>query len=90
MEQASDAMAAEITHHGAAFRFRIGLDRSADRAGAYAGLYGRNTAQQAFIGHFHQPLGSALDLADRIHAARIAMPTVKHIGHVDIDDIAFA
>jgi hypothetical protein len=90
VEQASDAMAAEIAHHRATLRFRIGLDRRADCAGAHAGLHRRDAAQQAFIGHFHQPLGGALDLADRIHAARIAMPSVQHIGHVDIDDIAFA
>ena len=28
--------------------------------------------------------------ADRIHAAGIAVPAVEDVGHVDIDDVAFA
>ena len=42
------------------------------------------------VGHVDQPLGPARDLADRVHAAGIAVPAVDDQGHVDIDDVAFA
>lgn len=40
--------------------------------------------------HFHQALRCALDRADGIHAAGIAMPAVEDIGDVDVDDVAIA
>ena len=35
-----------------------------------------------------EPLGGALDLTDRIHPARIAMPAIENVGHVDVEDVA--
>ena len=52
------------------------------------GLDGGDAAHQRVIGDLEQPLGGARDLADRIHAARIAMPAVDDQRHVDIEDIA--
>jgi hypothetical protein len=40
--------------------------------------------------HFQKAFGGALDLADRIHAAGIAMPAVENECHVDVDDVAVA
>ncbi|MCY1302898.1 hypothetical protein D9M70_525810 [compost metagenome] len=90
VEKLADAVAAEIAHDGATFRFGIGLDRLADGTGASTRAYGGNAAHQAFMGDIEQPLGGALDLADRIHAARVAVPAIDDIGDVDIDDVALA
>ena len=51
---------------------------------------GRMAAHQAFVGDLEQPLGGALDAADRIHARGIAMPAIDDQGHVDVDDVALA
>ena len=69
VEQPPDAVAAEVAHHRAALGLRIGLDRLADGAGARTGLHRLDAAHQAGVGHFQQPFGRALDLADRVHAA---------------------
>jgi hypothetical protein len=88
VEKLADAVAAEIAHDGTALAFGVALDGRADRAGAGAGADRRYAAHQAFMRDFQQPLGGALDGADRIHAARIAMPAVENVGHVDVDDVA--
>ena len=62
----------------------------ADVAGGGAGLDRGDAAHHALIGDLDQPLGAARNLADRIHAAGIAMPAVEDQRHVDIDDVAFA
>ena len=54
------------------------------------GRIGGDAAHQAFVGDLDQPLGGALQLAGRVHAAGIAMPAVEDEGHVDVDDVAFA
>ena len=64
--------------------------RDTGNAGARARLDGRNAAHQAFMRHFHQALGSTFYLADRIHAAGIAVPAVKDVGDIDIDDVTIA
>ena len=53
-------------------------------------LDGGDAAHHRLIGHFDQPLGTARDFADGVHAARIAMPVIEDQGHVDIEDIAVA
>src|SRR5262245_47664588 len=88
VEELADAVTAEVTHDGASFGFGIGLYRSADRAGPGAGPYGSNAAHKAFICHFEQPLGGALDLPHRVHAAGIPMPAIEDVGDVDVDDVS--
>jgi hypothetical protein len=65
-----------------------GLDGVADVAGGGAGLDGGDAAHHRVIRHLDQPLGPARDVADRIHAARVAVPAVEDQRHVDIDDVA--
>ena len=55
-----------------------------------AGLHCGDAAQQALVSDFDEPLGAAGGNAGAKHAARVAVPSVKHIGDVDIDDVAFA
>ena len=88
VEQPADAMAAEVAHDRTTLRLDIALDGMADVAGGVAGLCRRDAAQQGFVGDLDKPLGGALGLADRIHAAGIAVPAVEDVGHVDIDDVA--
>ena len=89
VEDAPQAMAAEIAHHGAAFLLLgEGLDGVTDIAGGGAGLHHGDAAHHGFIGDLDQALGFALHLADVIHAAGIAMPAVQDDRHVDIDDVA--
>ncbi len=54
------------------------------------GLHRGDAAHQRFIGDLDEPLGAARNLADEIHAARIAVPAVDDQGHVDVDDVAVA
>src|SRR5690606_29417948 len=48
VEDPTDAVAAEIAHNGTTLALGIGLDGSADRADAGAGLHLGNAAQEAF------------------------------------------
>src|SRR5690606_30180381 len=90
VEDPTDTVAAEIAHNGTTLALGIGLDGSADRADAGAGLHLGNAAQEAFIGDLKQTLGRALELADGVHAAGVPVPAVHHIGDVNIDDVTFA
>ena len=45
---------------------------------------------QRLVGDVDQPLGPARDVADRVHAAGVAVPAVDDQRHVDVDDVALA
>src|SRR5690606_8019050 len=90
VEQLAYAMAAEIAHDRAALCFGIGLDGCTDGTRSGARLDGLNASQKALIRHFEQTLSRSFDLANRVHATRIAVPTIYDIGDVDVDDVAFA
>ena len=89
VEDAAEAVAAEVAHHAHVLRLDEALDGVADIAGGRAGLDRRDAAHQRLIGDFDQPLGLARDRADRIHPARVAVPADDDEGDVDIDDVAF-
>jgi hypothetical protein len=55
MEQATEAMAAEIAHHPVALSFRMLLDRGADVAEAGTWLCMLDADHQALISHLDQP-----------------------------------
>src|SRR5262249_6190268 len=88
VEYAAEAMAAEIAHHAAALAFGVALDGSADIAGSGAGLDGGDAPHERVVGDLEQSLRRARDLADAIHAARIAVPAVDDERHVDIENVA--
>ena len=90
VEQPAEAVAAEIAHHAHVLRFDEGLDRVADIAGGGARPDHGDAAHHRLIGDLDQPLGAARNLADRIHAARIAVPAVEDQRHVDVDNVALA
>ncbi len=90
VEQAADAMAAEIAHHAVAELLGMALDRMADIAQAVAGFRGLDAEHHALIGHFDQLLRLQGDIAGQIGPVRIAVPAVEQGRHVDIDDIAVA
>src|SRR5690606_22067476 len=85
----ADAVAAEVAHHAHALGLDELLDGVADVAEGVPRLDLGQTQVQRLIGDVDQPLGAGVDLADRIHAARIAMPAVDDDGVVDVDDVAF-
>ena len=90
VEQAAEAVAAEIAHHRAALGFGKAWMACADVADGAAGPDRGDAAHQAFVGDLDQAFGVAGNLADAVHAARIAMPAVDDQGDVDIDDVAVA
>src|SRR6478672_6169182 len=90
MKDASYAVAAEVAHDSASLlAFGIGLDGVTDVAGSCVRFHGGNAAHHRFIGDVHKPSCFELDVADQIHAARVAVPAVDNHGHIDVDDIPF-
>ena len=88
VKQASEAVTAEVAHHAHVLRLDIGLDGGADVAGGGAGPDRRDAAHHGLVGDLDQPLGAARYVADRVHAAGIAVPAIEDQGDVDIDDVA--
>src|SRR5262249_10524655 len=76
MEHTAEPMAAEVAHHAATLAFSVGLDGCADISGGGAGLDGSDAPHERVVGDLEQPLCRARDLADAIHAARIAVPAI--------------
>src|SRR3546814_2020444 len=81
VEQAADAVAAEIAHHAVTMRLGMLLDGVADVAEVIAGLRLIDADHQAFVGDVDQPLRLHADIADQIHPARIAVPAVRSEEH---------
>ena len=88
VEQSAKSMAAEVANNAVAVPFRMALDRMGNISQAVAGLCLFKPQHQAFIGDLDQLLGLKRYVADSIHAACVAMPTVQNGGHVDVDDVA--
>src|SRR5215472_6464251 len=88
MEQAAQPMTAEIADHAHMLGFDEGLDGGPDVACGAAGPDRRNSAHHSLVGDVDEPLCAARNFADRVHAARIAMPAVHDQRHVHVDDIA--
>src|SRR5262249_53996578 len=88
MEQAADAVAAEVAHYAHVLGFDIGLDGGADIAGGRTRVDHGNAAHHRFVGHLDQALGAAWDRTHGEHAAGVAVPAVEDEGDVDIDDVA--
>src|SRR5690349_3023306 len=85
MKNAAQPVTAEIAHHGATlFCLGIGLDGMTDIAGGGAGFNGGNAAHHRFIGDVYESLGLELDVADEIHAAGVAVPTVDDYRDIDV------
>ncbi len=49
------------------------------------GLTAAMPRMQRLVGDLDQPLGAAVELADRVHAAGVAVPAVDDQRHVDIE-----
>ena len=90
VEDAAEAVAAEIPDDGTPLAFHEGLDGRADIVGRPARPDRGDAAHHGLVCNFAQALGPARDLAHIIHPARIPVPPVDDQGHVDVDDIALA
>ncbi len=90
VEDAADAVAAEVAHHRCALRFGIGLDGRGDVAEGVAWLHLSQAAFDAFISDVDQAASLGGDRADLVHARGVAVPAVQDRRDVDIDDVAFA
>src|SRR4030095_2503187 len=88
MEQAPEAMAAEIAHHPVAMRLGMALDGVADVANGVAGPRLLDAEHQALVGDIDELAGLQGYVTDEIHAAGVAVPAVEDRGHVDVDDVA--
>ncbi len=64
VEQAAEAVAAEVAHHAHVLGLDIGLDGGADVAGGRARPDRRDAAHHRLVGDLDQPLGAARDRAD--------------------------
>src|SRR5476649_629090 len=88
VEQAAEAVTAEVAHHAHVLGFHVALDRGADVAGGGAGADGGDAAHHGLVRHLDQAFGAARNFADGEHAAGIAVPAVEDQRHVDVDDVA--
>ena len=66
----------------------MALDGVGNVAEVIAGARLLEPEHQAFVGDVDQLPRFQRDVADQIHAARVAVPAVDDRGHVDVDDIA--
>src|SRR5690606_9081379 len=89
VEDPADAVAAEVADHAHALGLDEFLDGEGDVAEGVPRLDLAQTQVQRVIGDVDQPLGAGVDLADRVHPAAIAVPTVDDDRMVDVDDVAF-
>src|SRR3954451_8232265 len=83
MEDATNAVTAEIANDAVTARFGVALDCVGDVAEMIAGFRLLKPQHQAFIGHVDQLAGAERHAADEIHAARIAVPAVENRSDVD-------
>src|SRR5690606_41985699 len=74
VENAPDAVTAEVSDNTAALGFGIRLDRRAYVAGRVPGLHRGNAPHQSLVCDADEPLRPAADLTHGVHAARIAIP----------------
>src|SRR5215203_4210185 len=88
VEQAANAVAAEVADDGVAAGLGITLYSRSNVAQPVAGFRLLEADHKAFVGHVDQATGLDADVPDQEHAARVAVPAVYDRRHVDIDDIA--
>ena len=88
VENRADAVAAEVAHHRVAVSLGKGLDRMPDVARGGARAYRFDAEHHRVIGDLAQARCLAANVADEIHAARVAMPSVDDHGDVNVEDVA--
>ena len=88
VEDAPDAVAAEVAYHGAALALGVALDRVADIAEPRAGPDLGDAAHHGLVGDVDEPARLHARRARVEHAARVAVPAVEDHGHVDVHDVA--
>src|SRR5687767_1401289 len=88
VEDSADAVSAILPHDGQVLRLDEALDGRTQIAQAHAGANLTDSGPHRFVGDVDQPLRGRGDLADRVHAAGVAVPAVFDDGDVDIDDVA--
>src|SRR5205085_11818593 len=76
VEHAPYAMAAEIPHHTVSVGFGMALDGVGDVAEMIAGPGLLQAEHQAFVGDVDELAGAERNVADEVHAARIAVPAI--------------
>src|SRR5262249_62349306 len=88
VEQAADAVAAEVAYHAHVLGLDVALDGGADVASGRAWPDHRNAAHHRLVGDLDQAFGAAWDRAHGVHPTGIAVPPVEDEGDVDVDDVA--
>src|SRR4051812_1067093 len=87
VELASDAVAAELTHHREAVLLGMALDGSTQVAQTGARTHMADAEPHALMGHVDQAARLDARLADEVHPAAIAVVAVLDHGDVDIEDV---
>src|SRR5688572_24797703 len=87
VEDAAEAVAAEIADDAVAIGLGVGLDGMADVAEMVAGPGRGDAADHALIGHVDEAARLDPDVADQEHAAGVPVPAVEDDGDVDVDDV---
>src|SRR5690606_27795129 len=88
VEDAADAVAAEVADDRHAIGLDHLLDGVADVAEGGARLDDRQTGLEGIVGDVDQLARAGVEVSDRIHAAGVAVPAVDDDGVVDVDDVA--
>src|SRR3954467_2120314 len=88
VEQAPDAVAAEIADDAVALAFGMPLDGIGDVAEVIAGPRLLEAEHQAFVSDVDQLPRLQRHVADQIHAAGVAVPAIDDGRDVDVDDVA--
>ncbi len=89
VENEAETVTAEIAHDRASLGFGIGLDRMADIAGRRAGADDVDPPHHGVVRDVTKSPGFDADVADKEHAARIAVPAIHDHSDVDVYDVAF-
>ena len=84
----ADAVAAVLAHHRVLVALGEGLDGVADVAEEGAGLDHADAAPHGLVTGIGEPTRQHRHVADRVHAAGVAMPAVADDGDVDVQDVA--
>src|ERR1019366_5552004 len=88
MIHAADSMSAVFAHHRKSLAFGQALDRMADVAQMGTGTHQLDRAPHGILAHLGQALPEHRRLADKVHAAGIAVIAVLDERDVDVEDIA--
>ena len=88
VEQTTQTMPTKFADYAVTVALGMRLDGVANVADAVTGLCRLDAQHQAFIGYIDQTPRLYRHIADKEHAAGVAVPTIEHRRDIDVDDVA--